>query len=127
MAEEDGLATAGFNFFHFRRQPVELTALAGQWVVVADLLEAEDKLENVLDCDRFAEVIQLHNAISLGNSIGQFLSGSEVEKFVAVESRGEIGEDSILGAAKHKLASKSIELPDVVGALVGGRANELQQ
>ena len=83
LAEHDRLLPAGGHFFQIGRQPFELRAFAGGGVEVADLLQPQNQLEDMLDRGRLAHLGQPQHAFVLGQLVGVPLLGREFQIGVA--------------------------------------------
>ena len=79
LREDDRLAAALGDLVHVGQQLLQLGALAGQRVEVADLLEPHHQLEDVLHRDRVAQVVEVDDALLLGQVVGVALGGRQLE------------------------------------------------
>ena len=76
LAEDDGLAAAAGDFLDVGLQPLQLRAGPGGRVEVADLLQPQHQLEDVLDGRRLAHLREADDAFLLGQAIRLALLGA---------------------------------------------------
>ena len=74
---------------------------AGGRIEIADLLQPQHQLEDVLDRDRFAHFRQADHAVFLGQPIGLALLGDQFERLVANQLRRQVLEHLVLRAAQE--------------------------
>ena len=90
LAEDDRLAAAGGDFFQVGLEPFELRAGAGGRIEVADLLQPQHQLEDVLDRGRVAQFGQPHHALLLGQPVALALLGRQLQRLVVDQLRRQV-------------------------------------
>ena len=86
LAEDDRLASAAGDLLQVGLQPLQLRTGPGGGVEVADLLQPQHQLEDVLDGRALAHLREAHDAFFFGQAIGLALLGREFQLGVAKES-----------------------------------------
>ena len=83
LREDDRLAAALGHLRHVGQQLLQLGALAGQRIEVADLLQPHHQLEDVLHRDRVAQLVEMDDALLLGQVVGLALGRRQLQVGVA--------------------------------------------
>ena len=83
LREDDGLAAALRHLGHVGLQLLQLGALPGPRVEVADLLQAHHQLEDVLHGDGVAQRVEVDDALLLGQVVGLALLRRQLREGVA--------------------------------------------
>ena len=80
-------------------------------IEVADLLEAHDQLEDVLDRDGVAQAVEMHHAVLLGEVVGFALGRRQLDVQVLDDARRHVGGHVLLGAAQDAIARQCRQHP----------------
>ncbi len=111
LAEDDRLPPAAGDFFQVGFEPLQLGARSGGRVEVADLLQPQHELEDVLDRRGVAHLRQPHNALFLGQPIGLALFRRQFQIRVAKHFRRQFGKHLLLGPPQDIVADRAAHLP----------------
>src|SRR4029453_2315785 len=122
LAEDDRLLATGGDFLQVGFESLQFRAGAGSRIEIANLLEPQDQLENVLDGDFVAEMVQLHDPFGFGHFISGSLRRREIELGIAIEFGGHVRQDLVLCATKDVVLDELAQsLRAEAGAQVAGR------
>ena len=111
LAEHQRLAPAGGHFLQVGLQALQLRAGPGGRIEVADLLQAEHQLEDVLDADQVLHGGQAQDALALGQLVALALLGAQLQLGVAEQLGRQVGEHLVLGPAQHVVADRAAHAP----------------
>jgi DNA-binding transcriptional LysR family regulator len=96
--------TARCDLLHVGFEAFKLAARAGHRVKIANLLEPQHQFENMLNRDRFTQVCKMNNSFLFGSLVAGSLLGSQIQVCIAIEPRGHVFENFVLGSAQNMVA-----------------------
>ena len=113
LGEDQGLVALGDQLIQSIADVGELARLAGPGIGVADLLEARDEFEYMLDAHLGAEGLQVDDSLLLGHLVAPALRGVQFDGNLRHQFRRQILQDVILLAAE-------LQFPVALSQLVAG-------
>ncbi len=111
LAEDDRLAAAGHDFFQIGLQPFALRAGPGGRIEIANLLQPQHQLEDVLDRGAVAHFGQPQHAFVFRQLIALALLGLRSISASRNSLGGQLGEHLVFGAAENVRAGRLAHAP----------------
>src|SRR3954447_15577455 len=107
LAEYNRFATTRDALFQVRFNPIVLAAHASRRIKVADLLQPQHELENVLNGKLRFHLSKPHDAFFLSEAIRLGLLWRKFNLSVAEQLGRQVGQNFVLGAAQHIISDSS--------------------